>query len=36
INANGEDEKAYLANLAARLNLAPELVASLHDEAFAG
>lgn len=35
INANGDAEKAYLANLAVRLNLAPELVASVHNEAFA-
>jgi uncharacterized membrane protein YebE (DUF533 family) len=34
INANGDAEKAYLENLAARLNISPELVASINQEAF--
>lgn len=35
INPNGTAEKAYLAQLASGLNLTPELVASIHVEAFA-
>jgi uncharacterized membrane protein YebE (DUF533 family) len=34
INTNGPAEKAYLADLAARLKLDTALVAKLHDEAL--
>lgn len=36
INPDGAAEKAYLADLAVKLNLAPELVADVHEEAADG
>lgn len=36
INPDGEAEKAYLFDLASRLNITPELAQSVRDEAFEG